>query len=392
MIGGKRFITEFPLLGPGDLLPPRIKGGLFKTFYGREATLSYFGRGALWAGVNSLKLSAGDNILVPAYHCGVEIEAVTMTGAELRYYDLKKDLSITAADLSPLIDAGTRAVLLIHYFGFPQPVEKIKALCSAKGIILIEDCCHALLSSLGEKPLGTFGDLAIYSQRKSLPLPDGGALLVNNSALSPKLPTEKPEFSVTVKKCLGMLLRAAFNLDPRNELPIPLERLAASFNRSVARKSGARYSTGLEINQERCNLAMSELSRRIMERTLASVVIRVRRENYSTLLKELTETTEVQIIRPRLPQGVCPLFFPLLIEGVSRDALQERLLKSGVGSYVFGADLHPTLPRNRFPNAKTLSRKVLCLPVHQELRAGDMSIIATTLRREVKELLHADAH
>ena len=177
-----------------------------------------------------------------------------------------------------------------------------------------------------------------------------------------------------------------------NELPPPLERLASVFNRSVARTSGDRYSTGLEIDKERCNLAMSDLSRRIMERTRVAAVIRSRRENYATLLNELTETAEIKILRPRLPQGVCPLFFPLLVEKISRETLQKRLLRSGIGSYVFGSDLHPTLYQNQFPNAESLSRKVLCLPVHQELNSGDMSIIATTLRREAEELLHADSH
>ena len=76
--------------------------------------------------------------------------------------------------------------MLIHYLGFPGPVQEVRALCQRRGLALIEDCAHALFSRLGDRSLGTFGDLAIFSPWKSLPLPDGGLLRVNDVRLSPR--------------------------------------------------------------------------------------------------------------------------------------------------------------------------------------------------------------
>src|SRR6185369_9961516 len=156
----------------------------------------------------------------------------------------------------------------------------VKEICAASNIMLIEDCSQALFSSCGGKQLVTFADMAMFSQRKTLPLPDGGALLVNNSKLAPKPPDKRPSEYVALKKTLGMLFRSMFNLDPRNELPYPFERMATAINRLVARNAGTRYSTGQEVDMDRCNLAMSVTSRQIMDRTRIEHVIQRRRDNY----------------------------------------------------------------------------------------------------------------
>lgn len=385
-------ITENPCLHPGDLFQRKIDGGLFRKFYGRDADLFYFGRGALWHAIQSLHLSASDTVLVPSYHCGVEIEAVSMAGVQLRYYDVREDFSIDLSDLLNKIDAGVRAVLLIHYFGFPQPVEAVKAVCTAHNIFLIEDCSQALFSASKGTLLGTFGDVAVFSQRKSLPLPDGGALLVNNPCLTPEPPGSRPSEYVAMKKSLGILFRSAFNLNPRNELPYLLERMAAILNSRIARTAGSRYSTGMEIDMDRCNLAMSCTSKQIMDRTRIEHVILRRRDNYDSLLSRLPNTPKIGIVRDHLPEGVCPLFFPVKIEGTSRRGIQDRLLESGINSFVFGEELHPSLPKHQFRNAEMLSREILCLPVHQDLRPEHMAIIAATLLRGTGELDNADFH
>lgn len=388
----RTLITENPSLHPGDLFQHKIDQGLFRKFYGRDARLFYLGRGALWHAIQSLHLSASDNVLVPSYHCGVEIEAVAMAGVQLRYYDIGEDLTLDLADLQNRIDSSTRAMLLIHYFGFSQPVEAIKTICTARNILLIEDCSQALFSSCKGKPLGSSGDMAIFSQRKTLPLPDGGALLVNNAELTPGPPVNKPGEFVAIKKTLGMLFRSTFNLNPRNELPYLLERMATIINRRIARNTGSRYSTGMEVDIDRCSLAMSGTAKRIMDHTRIEHVIQRRRDNYTCLLGYLQKTPHVRIVREQLPEEVCPLFFPVKIEGVRRRDIQDQLLRAGINSFVFGDELHPSLPASQFRNAERLSQEILCLPVHQDLNPSDMARIAKTILKAAGELDNADSH
>jgi perosamine synthetase len=388
----KSVLTENPPLHFSNIFALKIDEGVFRKFYGKDAALFYFGRGALLHAVKAMRLSASDNVLVPSYHCGVEIEAVSMAGVQLRFYDIREDLTIELSDLTSKIDTSTKAVLLIHYFGFPQPVDSIKDICNAANILLIEDCSQALFSSYQGKPLGTFGDLTIFSQRKTLPLPDGGALLVNNPALASELPVKSPNIYVAIKKTAGMLFRAIFNCNPRNELPYPLERMATVFNRLSTRNSGISYSTGMEIDTNRCSLAMSGISKQIMNRTRIEYVIQRRRDNYTYLLRNLTATPCFRIVREQLQEGVCPLFFPVMIESNCRNDIQERLMRSGIGTFVFGAELHPSLPKDLFQEAMVLSRTILCLPVHQGLKPENMALIAETLLQATREHVYANTH
>src|SRR5207245_6549749 len=73
---------------------------------------------------------------------------------------------------------------LIHYVGFPGPVQELSVACRARRLLLIEDCAQALLSNCAERPLGSFGDVAIFSIRKTLPVPDGGALVAGTDRKS----------------------------------------------------------------------------------------------------------------------------------------------------------------------------------------------------------------
>src|SRR5262249_39357721 len=75
------------------------------------------------------------------------------------------------------ITPRTRGILMTHFAGFPGPASQLRALADRHGLVLIEDCAQALLSVDGEVPVGTTGDAAIFSLRKTLPVPHGGALV-----------------------------------------------------------------------------------------------------------------------------------------------------------------------------------------------------------------------
>ncbi len=385
-----RTITEHARLCIPDIVNASNADDLFKRFYGKRPSLFYFGRGALWHAMKAMALSETDNIIVPAYHCGVEIETIVMAGTHVRYYEVQEDLTIDQNGLASLMDAGTKALLLIHYFGFPHPVETIKQLCVSRNIFLIEDCCHALFSCYRGKPLGSFGDMAIFSQRKTLPLPDGGALLVNNPALKTPPPTGNPGEFVAIKKALGMVARTTFHLDKGTKLPPPLSIIAATVDRIIAKRVGIRYSAGQEVTEDRCTLAMSQTSTWFMNGIRPALIIEKRRSNYLWLARNLRNSTCVKLMKNELPDGVCPLFFPIMIKGCNRQQFQDRLFSAGITTFIFGKELHESLPAHRFPGAEKLSQRVLCLPVHQGLSHSELAYMVNTILRITQEFEHGD--
>jgi len=119
---------------------------------------------------------------------------------------------------------------------------------------------------------------------------------------------------------------------------------------------------------------LSEFSRRMLGRLDIEQVAARRRQNYVRLSHRLRDAGEATVCIPELPDDACPMVLP--IRSGDRDRLEGNLLRRGVGTFVFGKRLHPTLNRAEFPEAGELSDSILGLPVHQDLSSGAMDAVA----------------
>lgn len=147
---------------------------------------------ARWALVEALRLASarGRAVLVPDFICREVVASLALSGAEPSYYPVGPDLSL-AADPAGLPPAA--AILAVDYFGFPQDLEPFLSYSRRSGAVVIEDAAHALLSrDSGGALLGTRAPLGLLSQRKSLLIPNGGALLVNDEGLWPRVSPQLP--------------------------------------------------------------------------------------------------------------------------------------------------------------------------------------------------------
>src|ERR1700704_2819644 len=99
----------------------------------------FSGRTAMYHGLGALGVSVGHNVLVPAYHCASLVDPILRRGATAVFYRVKPDCSPDFDDIRRRVDATTRAIVAIHYFGFPQPLEPFRELCGERGLFLIED-------------------------------------------------------------------------------------------------------------------------------------------------------------------------------------------------------------------------------------------------------------
>jgi perosamine synthetase len=135
------------------------------------------GRVAIALALRELDVQAGQRVLVPAYHSASMVPPVLWRGAEPVFYRVHADAAVDLADLADKIDPSVRAVMVTHYFGFPQDMAPMRALCDARGIALIEDCAHCFIGERDGRPVGAWGDYAIASSMKFLPVYEGGALV-----------------------------------------------------------------------------------------------------------------------------------------------------------------------------------------------------------------------
>jgi len=355
-------------------------------FPGSEVHFTYRGRTALRRLCDIMDL-AGAEVLVPSYNCGAETEPYTDGGARIVPYRVDYGAQADIEDMGRLVSERTRAVHVTHYFGFPQPVYEIRALCERNDLFLIEDCALALFSGIRGRKLGSFGDAAVFSLPKGLPLPDGGALVINNPRL--RNPSWQKRHVPLLRTARGALSLSASAFLRRLSLSDSLHPLYLSLHgRRVAKElaslpDGADPETlpdvpdWMHFSEDFRDRGISGLSERLLRRVDEGEVVRLRRRNYMHLASCLPDRPDFRPLYTTLPPDVCPMGFPLVCN--DRERLYRSTLALGVESAIWWHGFPRNIDWGRFPEARFLKTHVLLLPVHQGLSEKDMEQIARCL-------------
>jgi perosamine synthetase len=319
------------------------------------------GRHALWHGLRALPLHPGDAVLAPAYHHGSEIEVLVRLGLECRFYGLTEDLEPDQADLEALLSPSVRALQVIHYLGYPQDTLRWRRWCDEHGLLLIEDAAMAWLAETRAGPVGTHGDLAIFCLYKSFGLPDGGALISRSPSESPAAEGRKATRAVAGLHLAWLLQH------------LPLAAVGPSAGRTAdSDPYDPEEDFALGNPSDTPAMATQRLLPRIVDLNAAAA----RRANARILLEGLGD----HVPRPfdRVPEGAAPFAFP--IHTTDKQALLERLARHGISALDFWSVAHPSLPRDRFPEANAWRAATIGLPVHQELGLADLARMISAVR------------
>jgi dTDP-4-amino-4,6-dideoxygalactose transaminase len=370
----RRFLPCLPTLRP-SLLAPRLRAGPSPfPFASADAHRYYFARNGVWAAARALGL-AGHEVLVPAYHHGVEVEALEAAGAIPRFVRVDGRMRLDLEHAEACIGPRTRALYVIHYLGLPQPMDDVLALARQYGIAVFEDCALALLSRDGDVPLGSRGDVAVFCLYKTLPVPNGGVLVANRPlCVSP--PSRPAPMGSTLSHATGSFLaHLALRHGPGGEAARDAIRRA---HRAVRSATGMHaLSTGTtHFDAEAIGVGMSRLTAVILENLDYDAIVEARRRNWFLLSSRLRELAPP--VHAELPPGACPLFYPLLCADKAGTA--ARLAARSVETVDFWRDGHPACSAEAFPEVAALRRRVLELPLHQDLGPDDMAYLASAVQ------------
>jgi perosamine synthetase len=336
------------------------RGQQFESTLLRNAFGTFMGRDALSLAARLLRLKSEDLVLLPAFLCR-EVVKPFVGKARVDFYDVQPDLSVDPQIIETRsADARVRAVVIINYFGFLQPFRaEIREICSRKRIVLIEDCAHSLLSDGS----GETGDLVIYSFRKLLPVPDGGALKINRLANS-FIPRFYPRM---YSNSLSLLIAAKLLLGVQTD-SLSRAGLAARKNRLLRNR--------VVYGRPRRVLPLSAVSRYRIGRCSFSKIIERKRRDYEFWLEVNARTGQFTPLYPDLPAGVCPIGFPIRFR--DRDSLKRCLLGNGIETQV-----HWHLPEiigKEFTTSHEISAETLTLPIYPNLSHQRRKRIETLLR------------
>jgi len=155
-------------------------------FGARDVLLTDGGTGALTLAIKScLADRPGAAVALPAYGCYDLATAADGADAPVVLYDLVPETLAPDMDsLRRALDHPVGAVVLVHLYGIPVDPDPVRAAMAKSGAWLIEDAAQGGGASLGGRPLGSFGDLAVLSfgRGKGITAGRGGALLAQGDA------------------------------------------------------------------------------------------------------------------------------------------------------------------------------------------------------------------
>lgn len=161
----------------------------FRQRLGRRHALALnSGTGALSTAMLAADVGPGDEVLVPGYLWVACVSSVVRCGAIPRLVDIDDTFTMDPADLERKINARTKAVLLVHMSGACGDVERVVDICRRHRLLLIEDVAQANGGSFHGRPLGSFGDMAIFSfqYNKNITAGEGGLIVTDDDRLASK--------------------------------------------------------------------------------------------------------------------------------------------------------------------------------------------------------------
>jgi dTDP-4-amino-4,6-dideoxygalactose transaminase len=275
--------------------------------------------------------------------------------------------------------------MIVHYFGFPQPLREIRRLCEIHGMALIEDCAHVLCGKSEGEAMGSIGDAAVFSWRKFLPIYDGGDLVMNKPGTVPRIRWRKETSLFTLKVAANTLDASLCQTrKPLLKLAYKGVRAAEKAFRTCAnthlRKSAMMHAepNDVSFNPQIVDWPMSRISRWTKAHSDIKRIISRRRHNYTALLEQLLSTEGIRPLFRDLPSTVCPWTFPVFF--LNRPNAHLALRSRGIPAVTWGGVRHPDIPVNRFTDSDFLYDNLVFLPVHQCLQERDILSVAKAVK------------
>ncbi|MGO4381883.1 aminotransferase class I/II-fold pyridoxal phosphate-dependent enzyme [Pseudoduganella sp. RAF53_2] len=348
------------------------------------------GRVAIALALREAGVGPGDAVLVPSYHCASMIEPVIWAGATPVFYRIQPNTQVDLDDVATKLDGRCKVLMATNYFGFPQDLSALRAFCDSKGIMLLEDCAHSFLGEHKGRPLGSWGDFAIASSMKFFPIYEGGLLVSSRRSLD-KVNPQSAGLGFEAKVMVNTLedgfshgrLRV---LRALTWVPMKLKSLLwtqIKAHRQPGAQSLAPGSSdgGFGFDPRWLDKRSSMFSRVMLRVVSRNRMGALRRRNYLRLQQALADLPGVRPLFPALPDNVYPWVYPMLVD--NPQAVFRALKMDRVPVIRFGEFLWPGVDAAVCPNSVNLSRSVLQLPCHQEMREGEMAWMIEKVRSVV---------
>lgn len=244
----------------------------------------------------------------------------------------------------------TKAILVYHQYGFPQDMDKILEFANDKKVIVIEDCAHALNSYYKGKPVGSFGDFAIYSFSKwFFCFALGGVKSKFEDFYTYAQDTiSNIPFGLTLLKDLSKFLF--------EQSTFSNSRLFRKYANLFLNMSYSLYGEALRPSRLACRLLSCKIEQEI--------ILRQKRYRYF-----LARTRHLGICNHLEVEGITPYAIPIYCSDTKNKALVRALRDKNITTGLYHFDINRNLLSPKFVQC-------VCIPCHRGI--SDRTFAAIT--------------
>ncbi|MEO6912694.1 MAG: DegT/DnrJ/EryC1/StrS family aminotransferase [Candidatus Baltobacteraceae bacterium] len=303
------------------------------------------GTDALHLALRALDIGPGDEVITTPFSFVATTEAIGIVGATPVFVDIDpQTYNIDPAQIEAAITPRTKAILPVHLYGAPAPMEQIMAIASRHKLAVVEDCAQAIGARINGKTVGTFGEFGCFSFFPSKNLGaygDGGMLTTNQPELAAR---------------------------------------AISLRGHGGRVKYFHEELGVNSRLDEVQAAILRVKLPYLEDWIEARLRHAR--EYS---RRLAET--YQVPQDRLDER--HVFHQYTLRVSERDAAQESLRQAGIQTMVYYPmplhlqKVHANLGYlpGSLPHAEQAAREVLSLPMFPELSADAQRQVITAFER-----------
>ncbi|GAB4171694.1 MAG: DegT/DnrJ/EryC1/StrS family aminotransferase [Wenzhouxiangellaceae bacterium] len=342
-------VLESGVLSRGQMLTAFEQA--FATLCGtRYAVGVNSGTSALQIALEAFGIGDGDEVITVSYTFIGTLNAIVRTGARPVLVDVDpQTLNIDPERAAEAVTQRTRALLVVHLFGRPAPMDRLRELARVHDLRIIEDACEAVGAQSGGRAVGGLGDAGCFGFYPNKPVATGeGGMIV----------LDDPDAATRCRQLRNQ------GLDPLTGTRHP-----------------DRAGLSARLSELQAALGVVQLAR-------LDASLQARRMLAELYLDALAGLPGLELPAPAGPGDRISWFtFPVRVADCSmRDRLRRHLASDGIetGWYFPAAHQLPPYdrlrPRHELPVTEDIAARCLALPLYPELDEASVRWICSRVR------------
>ena len=302
----------------------------------------------------------GDEVIVPSLTFAATAAAVIYCGGTPVFADIlgPRDFGLDPEDVERRVGPRTKAVCAVHFAGYPAAVARLRGLCDAHGLALIEDAAHAPSADVDGRKLGAWGRAGAFSffSNKILSCGEGGLLATDDDDVA------------ALARCLRSQGMTSGTWSRETRETASYDVVGLGFN--------------YRLDESRAALLLSRLARLDAEIERRRELTRSYREKLAGVPHALVPYDDAGVER-----SSCYVMPIVVDDDGRRDAVRRRLRdEHGIQTSVFYPAVHEfTAYRSRFgdqrlPHSERVARTEITIPLFAHLNGATQDRVVDALR------------